>query len=119
MSEETKHTPGPWWIDLESAFTLGGDSRSVEALTPDGKMVTRGIADLMFDTDEHPDGPGFLEDVANARLIMAAPDLLAALKLARAAWLHESAQGDGVMDEHKPALAIVDAAIAKAEGGAE
>ena len=33
----------------------------------------------MLDTDDHPNGKYFLEDVANARLIAAAPELLAAL----------------------------------------
>lgn len=57
---------------------LGGDQRSVEALSPDGKMVVREVASLMFDTDEWPNGEGWLEDAANARLISAAPELLAA-----------------------------------------
>lgn len=87
MSEARKgtrerHTPGPWAIDLERPMVLGGDSREVYALTPDGRHVERGIATLLFDTDEYPDGPAYLEDVANARLIAAAPDLLAVVMFA-------------------------------------
>lgn len=77
----TKHTPGPWTIDLTGPFTLGGDSREVVALDAEG-MVTRGICSLMFDTDSFPKGRAFLEDKANAQLIAAAPDLLEACKAA-------------------------------------
>ncbi len=104
------HTPGPWSIDLETPMTLGGDSRSVDALTPDGAMVTREIASLLFDTDEWPDGEGWLEDCANARLIAAAPDLLAACKAARSF----GSQGDN--DEGFSVSEMLCAAIAKAEG---
>lgn len=75
---KAKHTPGPWHVDLESEFTLGGDSTSVEAITPDGKLVRREVCNLLLSTDDHPDGPEWLEDAANARLIAASPDLLAA-----------------------------------------
>lgn len=59
-------------------WTLGGDTEEVIALTPDG-MVKRQICTVMMDTDEHPDGDGWVEDVANIRLIAASPDLLAVL----------------------------------------
>lgn len=106
------HTKGPWHIDLETPFTLGGDSRSVEALTPDGKMVTREVANLLFDTDEWPDGEGWLEDAANARLIAAAPDLLAACERCLAHF-------DRIRPEHldpSPMAEQVRKAITKAKG---
>ncbi len=111
------HTPAPWHIDLESPFTLGGDSRSVDALTPDGTMVTREIACLLFDTDEWPDGEGWLEDCANARLIAAAPDLLAALEQI-VKDLESVNERDPVPDEinEDSHWAAARAAIAKAKG---
>jgi hypothetical protein len=102
MTTEPIHTPAPWAIDLESRFTLGGDTRSVEALTPDGKMVTREVCTLMFDSDGWPDAVEWQEDVANAVLIQAAPDMLAALREAL------PQLGDA------PAAAVVRAAIEKA-----
>jgi len=69
---ETTYTPGPWHFDERQAGT--GDTGSVEALTPDGKMVTREICTVLFDDDDPS------EDAANARLIAAAPALLAACK---------------------------------------
>lgn len=55
---------------------------------------------------------------ANARLIAAAPDLLEALEAVVKAWLHEAAQGDGIMEEHAPILTKARAVIAEAKGEA-
>lgn len=114
------HTPGPWVVDLEQRFTLGGDTVSVEALTADGKYVEREICNLMLDTDEHPDGPQWLEDCANARLIASAPDLLAAAEgvlahlNARIAAAHQCGEPVPVFD----GIADLYTAVAKAKGGA-
>lgn len=77
------HTPGPWRVDLTGPFTLGGDAVPVEAVTDDGKHVRREICTCLLDTDSHPDGAEWQEDAANARLIAAAPDLLAAARRMR------------------------------------
>ena len=106
------HTPGPWAIDLERPMVLGGDSREVYALTPDGRHVERGVASLLFDTDEYPDGAAYLEDVANARLIAASPDLLAAC--VRLLSYYEN----GEIHDFKAVVAEVRGAVAKAKGGA-
>jgi hypothetical protein len=67
------HTPGPWSADDDYCLTIEGnineDARTV-AILPDEKDET---VDFVDDPTER---------IANARLIAAAPELLAALKAA-------------------------------------
>jgi hypothetical protein len=90
-------TPGPWMIlfdDDEIEIISNAGSRSVP------------VADIML--DEHTTfAPPMIEARANARLICAAPDLLAAL-------IEASDPIGGYM--HGPALERARAAIAKARG---
>lgn len=79
----TKFTPGPWWTPThEHAISSVGDSRAscpVYVDGPDGNIAAC-IADVYAekaDCERDPDVD--LPAVANARLIAAAPDLLAAL----------------------------------------
>lgn len=63
----TKHTPGPWWADTGCRcenITIYG--------TETGDAVD--VCDVVYRGDE-------IQIEANARLIAAAPDLLAALEL--------------------------------------
>jgi hypothetical protein len=90
------HTPGPWFVDADGAQDAG----------------TKG-AFVPFDACGCCDSPWMCgetekERAANARLIAAAPDLLAALELARP-WMVYRANSDD--------LAVVDAAIKKAREG--
>ena len=67
MTDQARHTPGPWWVDETFTIWTGG----LAIAYADGSHVahtTRGF--------EGPDGEAY----ANARLIAAAPDLLEALK---------------------------------------
>lgn len=65
---EAKHTPGPW--GCESA--MSSDLDSIRYITnPDGKSIAR-VRIRNFQSQD--------EALANARLIAAAPDLLAALQ---------------------------------------
>ncbi len=64
-----EHTPGPWSAQMDA-----GDWIGVEAVTGDGDLVRREICTCLTDDDDR-------EDRANARLIAAAPDLLAACEL--------------------------------------
>ena len=98
--EMSKHTPGPWSLDIgitgkiEVVATKPMRFNSISAGTP-----------VICDVWRHPeieDFPGH----ANARLIAAAPDLLEALKLARSIIGHPD-------DAHTQ---MIDAAIAKATG---
>lgn len=84
-----QHTPGPWKTNGDPYVSTGDGKHSI-AFTD-----CRGISDA--------------EAKANARLIAAAPDLLEALKDCRRAL---------EVSGHTGELAIVDAAIAKVEGGA-
>jgi hypothetical protein len=92
-----KHTPGPWEAENESV-SAGFDM----------------VADVFGATTEQRD--------ANARLIAAAPDLLAALKALvgndSVRYLDdEGPRGEGWQsNELAAAIAAADAAIAKAEG---
>lgn len=115
----SKHTPGPWIVDLDRDFILGGgDTVSVEAMAADGIHISREVCTCMLDTDSHPDGDKWMEDSANARLISAAPDLLAALKLLLPFATGKTYSNDinALPTEPWAAREQAEAAIAKAEG---
>ncbi len=92
MTNQTKHTPGPW---NNAGFYNEADMERCY-ITSKGK----GIAWLYGDNDETIE--------ANANLIAAAPELLEALKLAY------QLLEDGYSDFQD--LAIMEKAIGKAEG---
>lgn len=96
----SKHTPGPWTFHRPwSGFS--------QITGPNDELVF-GIAAGSVD-EKRPD----CECEANARLIAAAPDLLAALKTLS----HYDQEPDAVgMTEYDAALAAALAAIARAEG---
>jgi hypothetical protein len=120
---ELKATPGPWHVDLDGLLA-GSDEREIVALNADGRVV-RGIAFVLLDTGDFPDGDEWQEDAANARLIAAAPDLYAALSELLAAYTDGVSEctclldADGSVMEH-PANPCVEcksrAALAKARG---
>lgn len=80
----SKHTPGPWEVLNETeVFTgLGADSGDgVKALPSDGWMIAD-CGDCVTFTEIGPAELGRDLRKANARLIAAAPELLAALEAA-------------------------------------
>ena len=96
---ETKHTQGPWTIHD------GGMNMGWKIVADNEPKCRKNIASC----------GGQLRD-GNAQLIAAAPDMLAALEAASAAML----TGDGDWShEETEAYDIIDAAIAKAKGGAK
>jgi hypothetical protein len=102
---EAKHTPGPWEFvpKLTASENHKGFFIRAQKATRDGKWA---LADVQPGDEDGRIG------TANARLIAAAPDLLAALQVAR-----------GYVDDHQGRhsvadLEMVDAAIAKATGSA-
>lgn len=120
------HTPGPWELDYD---TRPAEVCTIHGLPPEGELGQKWAhirgAIGYWDADE-------TENMANARLIMAAPELLAALTEARASVqanrdsLYEchfqphtgdvDAAGRDAVDEDDALLSRIDAAIAKATG---
>jgi hypothetical protein len=106
MSKE-KHTPGPWVATDEMANDRSICVGDAAVWGPDGDMVADVHGNLALEGDA----------VANARLIAAAPDLLAALRAAKryVEGAYECAFPD--QEENAAVLRDVNAAIDKSEGG--
>jgi hypothetical protein len=97
---EIKHTPGPWITDTSHSHEWEGITIWNEPSDPDGIWTTV-IAHVVPDQHE--------EHEANAKLIAAAPDLLAACK--KMLNLLESEPATYIYRAHKE---MVKSAIAKA-----
>lgn len=97
---QSKHTPGPWRQARSAKF--------FDIVGADGVVVT----------EVTPASPILPEDVqqANARLIAAAPTLLAALIAARLVYIDQHAVAVPEELADHPVLVIMDAAIAAAGG---
>jgi hypothetical protein len=92
----SKHTPGPW--------TVRWNPVTVCVLDGDGNYITENVRQLP-------------NQEANVLLIAAAPDLLAAAKLAVLHFKRNKATGDFQGDDEHEAWTALDDAISKAEGG--
>lgn len=70
----TKHTPGPWHVEIGQAacFHDGNRASIVHSFRDNGEVIYRTIAEVWPGSEDI--------DLVDARLIAAAPDLLAALK---------------------------------------
>ena len=106
MTENVKHTPGPWRVEEDTTLVWGNCSFGDDGtLNEVGKPVAEAQGERGWartGRDRMPEG----EREANARLIAAAPDLLEALQYVM------SAHGEQLTD----AFAQANAAIAKATG---
>lgn len=100
---ESKHTPGPWYIQHNTQFW------EVRASTPDGWGLWLGDSCASSCDGDMPLGE------ANARLMAAAPCLLAACKYALARFMHGP---EAITNPNDPIMSDLRAAITKAEGGA-
>lgn len=99
------HTPGPWEVAPSHCSVLGN---------PDAA----GFDDLCVVADCEPDDPCCVpadQQDANARLIAAAPDLLAALEDAKQ-WLEHELGRPSPDGPYGQRLSVYAAAIAKARG---
>lgn len=108
MSDQ-KHTPAPWEVSCG-----GHGSRSVVVID-EYFVLNRAVADDVAIAADIIDPATGMPSEANARLIAAAPELLAALKMA------ESVYRNNVVKKGEPSSALdaMQRAIAKATGGAE
>ncbi len=91
---ETTYTPGPWEVDaFESAAIISdGATHSISAPANDSDRYL--VAETYPLADAFPGAPDVVGD-ANARLIAAAPDLLAACRLAARSLHHPECPNDG------------------------
>lgn len=122
---ESKHTPGPWtyylWSGTSSFSEFEGLPSSI-AQHEEGDESASTIEIAEF-PPEHCDLPRE-EQLANARLIAAAPDLLGALEAAKQfiengiEFGYISMPDDACPDSAKEVPGMVRAAIAKARGEA-
>lgn len=96
------HTSGPWGVNELAAgnpdcYLTGNDGRKVEI----GYIVQFGSMPIA----------ATIKNIADARLIAAAPDMLAALELAL-----ERLQINDCEGEERESIAVIERAIAKAKG---
>ena len=104
MKARAKHTPGPWTAEERDERILiwsDGSHDYLAALSLDADGADEEVADAYAD-----------ERQANARLIAAAPDLLAACEAALRVC---NLSGTGERDR-RAAIAKLEAAVAKARG---
>lgn len=83
MGNQDKHTPGPWEVkNLTDVFTtLGAQTRKgIKAADNDGWLIADCANGITFDVEGQERTIVPREQAANARLIAAAPDMLAALE---------------------------------------
>lgn len=114
----TQHTPGPWglnpdWIGDDLAGHIPVSSKAGKG----GHLALAQVVWIMED-DEHM-GRNSPECEANARLIAAAPELLAQLEIARDRINDILSNDDGqAFKEAAKWMPGIEAAITKATGGA-
>lgn len=101
----SKHTPGPWRLDLTSPYKPGDITPYAQIDGGTGYWVHQGEPGF------HLSGVMAAED---AHLIVAAPDMLGALRTAERAFHAYDRFHDDRM-----AIEAIRSAIAKAEGGAK
>jgi hypothetical protein len=74
MSNQTKHTPGPWITDDRHVHPDNGRLAYPRGVEPETDVI------VLVDTDQHDGGMLNETDKANLRLIAAAPQLLESLQ---------------------------------------
>lgn len=102
-----KHTPGPWFVNTAGGAKAGQPFKIDEffVYAPNTQDDTAICADVIDPVTQEP-------SEANARLIAAAPDMLAALRRAVLALAFAAETSPAMRDDYK----AVSAAIEKATG---
>lgn len=107
----TKHTPGPWFVDDRDSNRQNG------IVVCTGEVPARGMVTIAAIRNVGAPWPAAVDvDLANAALIAAAPDLLAACKLAAEAFVNHLDYDCDESSAEREAYRALQAAIAKAEG---
>lgn len=101
MGQQAQHTPGPWTVDGVSEYT-----GAMRIFAANGDIVARAAS-------YGPQSDMPLAQAGNARLISAAPDLLAALTKTFIGLQAEC--GAAFRDMHPATWREIEAAIAKAQ----
>lgn len=113
MTQQTKHTPAPWHMQTLSHQSITGhDICIIHGVTTQPTEDGKGQRYCYISADKPCFEVSDEEQLANAYLIAAAPDLLAALEQAVT-----SMQDSGYPNDHLSVKAAR-AAIAKAKGSA-
>ena len=117
MTKATRHTPGPWGIRQKES--IEGNALLITASQDGGRTFGGHIVTSMADPARYNGCRNFSpeEQIANAKLMAAAPDLLAALKLCYALIRRDGTRPDIVegIDLHNRADEAARLAIATAE----
>ena len=111
MSTQAQHTPGPWEVNCDEVRP----ERTKWILAPMTTGKNALVAEA-YPQGKNADDPfGHIERDANARLIAAAPELLAALDDIQEYW-NGHVTVEAMRDACEYAIATASAAIAKARG---
>ena len=103
---DAKWTPGPWVVAEGSGGYVDEAVGGLGMMRVEGGPERLTLAVAIADVDPLPD-----EATANARLIAAAPELLAALRAVESCW--------GYGELSHGARMLVEAALCRAEGGSD
>lgn len=114
------HTPGPWSVDLDRfAYTNSGQRSIFYQPVSEGSLTHIAYVSSVIERSRKTsyNAPDEVRD-ANARLIAAAPDLLAALEAIELALRLPNVTAGEILDENSPIRDGIRTALAKAKGEA-
>lgn len=116
-----KHTPGPWEADFRTgcfAVRRKGDKLNcLSEASRDSIVFQNGRSEDLSE----PNGYRYLTDeqIANAHLIAAAPELMEALEKAKAFLVTAITRGEVKMSDYEELVSDIENTISKAKGDSE
>lgn len=117
----TNHTPGPWEADCRTgcfAVRRNGDKLNcLSEASRDSIVFQNGRSEELSE----PNGYRYLtyEQIANAHLIAAAPELMDALEKAKAFLVTAITRGEVKMSDYEELVSDIENTISKAKGDSE